>query len=215
MYATSNTHTTLTVCFQRLSRPSNIDTVGSGKSMKNVPSIAASISQSVCDNFAITASPSPPHLHLHLQRLDQLDAMINCCSYASLLMTIPRFQVMLGAAELGLPDNCTSLAPHTRCVCVPLALPRPVLGRPNIAATSQSVEQAAKRCKDNPCKACQASIRSPKYWWQGQISRGQGNRMEKDRDAIFGMTRHNQVTKSRPLESQFTPKPVASCFCGN
>lgn len=33
--------------------------------------------------------------------------------------------------------------------------------------------------------------------------------MEKDRDAIFGLTRRNQVTKSRPLESQFTLKPVA------
>ena len=40
-----------------------------------------------------------------------------------------------------------------------LALTGPALGRPNIAATGQSVGQAAKRCKDNPCKACQASIR--------------------------------------------------------
>ena len=85
------------------------------------------------------------------------------------------------------PSNCTSRAPpHTRCVCLPLALKGPALGRPNIAATGQSVGQAAKRCKDNPCKACQASIRWPKYWCQGQIAGGQGDRMEKDRLAIFG-----------------------------
>ena len=99
----------------------------------------------------------------------------------SLRMTIPRSEVMIG------PSNCTSRAPpHTRCVCLPLALVGPALGRPNIAATGQSVGQAAKRCKDNPCKACQASIRWPKYWCQGQIAGGQGDRMEKDRLAIFG-----------------------------